>query len=124
MAALTERNFEIEIGNLLRAGVILSAAVVLLGGICYLAQHGRAFPGYHVFRGEPAAYSRLPGIAKAMVQGNCLAVIQFGLLLLIATPIARVAFSLFAFVRLRDGAYVLITAIVLAILIYGLIAGH
>lgn len=124
MAALTERDFEIQIGNLLRAGVILSAAVVLLGGICYLAQHGRAFPGYHVFRGEPAAYSRLSGIATAAIQGDCLAVIQLGLLLLIATPIARVAFSLFAFMRLRYGAYMMVTLIVLVILVYSLTANH
>ena len=124
MAASRERHFEVEIGNLLRAGVMLSAAVVFLGGICYLAQHSRAFPGYYVFRGEPAAYSRVSGIVTAVFQGNCLAVIQFGLILLIATPIARVAFSLFAFARLRDRAYVLITLIVLVILVYSLTSVH
>jgi len=47
-------------------------------------------------------------------------IIQLGLLLLIATPVARVAFSVVAFAAERDWLYVAITLIVLAILIYSL----
>ena len=53
-----------------------------------------------------------------------LAVIQLGLLLLILTPVARVAFSLVGFALERDGTYVTLTFIVLAILIYSLAGPH
>jgi uncharacterized membrane protein len=48
------------------------------------------------------------------------AIIQLGLLLLIATPVARVAFSAVAFAIEHDYMYVVITLIVLAILSYSL----
>ena len=48
------------------------------------------------------------------------AIVQLGLVLLIATPVARVAFTLVAFARQRDRAYVMITTIVLALLLYSL----
>ncbi|MGH7621340.1 MAG: DUF1634 domain-containing protein [Gemmatimonadaceae bacterium] len=49
--------------------------------------------------------------------------VQFGLLLLILTPIVRVAFTLVAFVLQRDGTYIVVTAIVLALLLFGLVFG-
>lgn len=50
-------------------------------------------------------------------------IIQLGLLLLLATPVARVAFSIYAFAHQRDLTYVFITSIVLAILLYSLASG-
>jgi uncharacterized membrane protein len=50
-------------------------------------------------------------------------VIQLGLLLLIATPVARVAMSLVAFILQRDRVYVVVTLIVLAVLIFSLTGG-
>ena len=47
-------------------------------------------------------------------------IIQLGLLLLIATPVARVVFSVIGFVRQRDFVYVVLTLIVLAVLLYSL----
>ncbi len=47
-------------------------------------------------------------------------VIQLGLLLLIATPIARVAFSVVAFAVQRDRVYVGLSAVVLAVLLWSL----
>jgi uncharacterized membrane protein len=51
-------------------------------------------------------------------------IIQLGLLLLIATPIARVALSVVAFAIQRDRLYVVATLIVLAVLMYSLTGGH
>ena len=50
---ITDRQVEQSIGILLRAGVLLAAAVVLFGGVLYLVQHGHLRSDYHVFRGEP-----------------------------------------------------------------------
>jgi len=50
--------------------------------------------------------------------------IQLGLLLLIATPVARVAFSVVAFAMQRDRLYVAVALIVLAVLMYSLMGGR
>jgi uncharacterized membrane protein len=50
--------------------------------------------------------------------------IQLGLLLLIATPVARVAFSVAVFAMQRDRLYVVVALIVLAVLMYSLTGGR
>jgi uncharacterized membrane protein len=117
---VTDRRLEITISVLLRTGVSIAALVVLLGGICFLSRHGKEQPEYHVFHGTPAIYRSIAGVIHAAGPSNCPAVIQLGLLLLILTPVARVAFSLIGFALERDRTYVALTSIVLAILIYSL----
>jgi uncharacterized membrane protein len=120
----TDQHVEELIGTLLRVGVTLSAAVVLFGGTVYLVRHGLAAPQYHVFVGEPTDLRRLSGIVKDALAFRGCGLIQLGLLLLIATPIARVAFSAAAFAIQRDRLYVVVTLIVLAVLICSLTGGH
>jgi uncharacterized membrane protein len=116
----TDQRMEILIGQLLRTGVLLSAAVVLLGGAVYLVRHGRTTADYRVFRGEPADLRRVRGIVREALALRGKGIIQLGLLLLIATPVARVAFSIFGFAKEHDRMYVVITIIVLLVLIYSL----
>ena len=113
---------EIIIGTLLRTGVILAAAVVLFGGVLYLVRHGHEMPHYSTFSGEPESLKSPKDIAHGVMGMSARAIIQLGLLLLIATPVARVAFSAVAFAIERDYMYVVITLIVLAILSYSLFA--
>jgi len=108
------------VGNLLRIGVLVAAAVVLTGGILYLAQHGGGVPDYHVFRGQPAYLRSLPGIFRSALALDARGVVQLGLVLLIATPIARVAFSAVLFGFERDRTYVLVTLLVLSLLLKSL----
>jgi uncharacterized membrane protein len=110
-----------RIGMLLRVGMLASAAVILLGGVLFLARHGQALVDYTVFRGAPDGLNSFAGIILGMIHGNALAIIQFGLLMLIATPVARVAFSVYAFLSERDYLYVVISSIVLVVLISSLI---
>ncbi|HUY31269.1 MAG TPA: DUF1634 domain-containing protein [Pirellulales bacterium] len=120
----TDVRVERVVGNLLRAGVLLAAAVVALGGVMYLAGNATELADYRSFKGEPGDL-RSPG--KIVVNAwhmNSLGVIQFGLLLLIATPVARVIFSVFAFACQRDRTYIVITLIVLVVLLYSLFLGH
>ena len=121
---MTDQRLEIIISGLLRTGVTIAAAVVLLGGACFLWKHGYEQPAYHVFRATPQAYRSISGVIHAAGPSNCQAVIQLGLLLLILTPIARVAFSLAGFGLERDGTYIALTSIVLGILIYSLAGPH
>jgi uncharacterized membrane protein len=122
--AWTDERVEQILGNLLRIGVTIAAAVVTVGGVIYLLRHGLGFPQYHVFRGEPTDLRSLRGILSEVRSFHGRGVIQFGLLLLIATPVARVVFSVIAFALERDYVYVAVTLIVLAVLVFSLAGGH
>jgi len=117
----TDQRIENILGNLLRAGVLLSALVVLIGGIIYLLRHGRSPMDFGVFRGEPADLRGIRGIIRHTLALRGRGIIQLGLLLLIATPVARVAFSIFGFAEERDRMYVVFTLIVFSILLCSLI---
>jgi len=119
--SLDDRGIEVMIGNLLRAGVLTSAAVVLFGAVIYLSHYAMQPADFGVFRGEAAALRTLPAIVTGTVHLHGKSIIQFGLLLLIATPIARVMFSVIGFAIERDYLYVALTLIVLAVLLYSLI---
>lgn len=120
---VTDRSIEKMISVLLRVGVLISGSVVLIGGIYYLLRHGGEMASYRVFHGAAAADRIVPQIVRSAISLRARSIIQFGLLLLIATPILRVAFSLVGFAIERDRVYVLITCIVLAVLLYSLISG-
>lgn len=117
----TDQKIEEIVGNLLRAGVLLSALVVFAGAIVYLIHHGISPADYHIFRGEPADLRSLGGITHEAFRGSGRGIIQFGLLMLIATPVARVAFAAWGFAEERDRMYVVFTLIVLAVLLYSLL---
>jgi len=119
----SDEKVEEIVGNLLRSGVIASAIFVLAGGIIYLIRYGANLPDYSIFRGEPAEFRSVEGILKAAFALRSRGLIQLGLLLLIATPVARVVFSIFAFALQRDRIYIVVTLIVLAVLIYSLAGG-
>lgn len=108
---------ERTIGHLLRWGVVISATIVLLGAICFLHRHSHEPASFHTFQATAAVYRSVRGMAVAAAHFDCRAVIQLGLFFLIATPIARVAFSLVAFGVERDWTYVALTSVVLAILV-------
>ncbi len=116
----TDERVEQVLGNLLRAGVLLAAAVVLVGGIIFVWRNGSEPSGHHVFTGEGAGLRSVAGIVSGAATFQGRYIIQLGLLLLIATPVARVAMSLVAFILQRDRLYVLITTIVLALLVFSL----
>src|SRR5271170_1188145 len=116
-----DRRLASILGNLLRTGVLLSAAVVLAGGCVYLYRHAHEPANYRVFRGEPSEYSTIPGIIHSVINGRGRGLIQLGLLFLIATPIARVAFSVAGFAIERDWMYVGFTVVVLTVLLYSLL---
>jgi uncharacterized membrane protein len=119
-----DEKIEVVVGHLLRTGVLLSAFVVTIGGAIYLSRHGSLPVEFQVFRGEPAELRSMWGIIHTAPALRGRGIIQFGLLLLIATPVARVAFSIFAFTKERDHMYVTFTTIVFLILLYSMFGNH
>lgn len=122
--AWTDEKTENVIGTLLRAGVLLSGAVVLAGGILYLLQFGGVTADYRSFHSEPASLRTIEGVLHLALSMDSRGIMQAGLLLLILTPIARVVFSAFAFFREHDTLYFVVTLIVLAVLMYSLIGSR
>ena len=115
------------IGNLLRAGVLLAAGVLLIGAVMYLAHHGMQRPESYYFQKKfqppPRPLRTVAGVIGQAFHGSARGIMQLGLLLLIATPIARVMFSVYAFAREHDRMYVVMTLIVLSILLFSLFSG-
>jgi uncharacterized membrane protein len=116
----SDKHFEMLLGKLLRTGVALAAAVVLAGGVLYLMQYRGQTPQYEIFLGGPIDIRYASDIFRDALSWHGRGLIQFGILLLIATPVARVAFSLMDFAIKRDWVYVTTTLIVLSVLIYSL----
>jgi uncharacterized membrane protein len=117
----SDQKIEILVGNLLRAGVALSATVVFAGALVYLVRHGGSPANYSNFHGEPLEYRSIRGIFAGVARLRGRAIIQLGLLVLIATPIARVVLSVVGFAGEKDRLYVIVTSIVLVILLYSLL---
>jgi len=118
---MDDRRLEILIGNLLRAGVLLAAAVVFAGGVFYLAQNHAAKVDFHSFTEESASLRTVGGIFRSAAHLRSRGLIQLGLLLLIATPVARVAFAVIGFHLERDRLYTVVSLIVLAVLTISLL---
>lgn len=111
---MTDRDLELIVGKLLRAGVSLAAAVVLAGGVWYLAVSGATVVDYRHFSPRRHRLLSIGTLSPSEVT------IQIGLMLLIATPIARVAFALVAFALERDRLYVFFTLAVLLVLLFSI----
>jgi uncharacterized membrane protein len=109
------------VGNLLRAGVLVAVAVVLIGAVLFLVRHGQAPISYGAFHGVPGDLRHAGGMVREVFSGRGSGIIQLGLILLVATPVARVAMTVVAFALERDRTYVAITLIVLALLLFSLI---
>src|SRR5262245_27901256 len=93
----TDTQFEQFLGNLLRTGVLLAAAVVGIGAAVYLTHHGEEETDYKTFHDQPAELREPIAIARSAAHFSGRGLIQLGVLLLIATPVVRVAMSVFAF---------------------------
>ena len=111
-------------GTLLRVGVFSAAFLVVSGGVLFFIQHPKEIFDFTTFKGEPAKFRQVHLIVKEAFDLRGRDVIQLGLLLLIATPVARVIFSLIGFLIEKDWIYVAITAIVLIILSVSLFSNY
>ncbi len=121
-ARYTDQEIDEAIGRLLQLGVLVAAVVVVVGAVALFIARGHLPADFASFRGEPASLNGVHRIIAAALRGDSAAIVQLGLVLLIATPIARVAVTIVAFWLQRDRLYVFISAIVLLVILFGLIA--
>lgn len=120
---LDDRRMEAIMGRLLQFGVLVASFVVALGGVLYVRSHAHDAINYRTFVSRPVDLHHLGGLIPAAFRGNATAIIEIGVLVLIATPIARVVFAAVAFAAERDRLYLAISLFVLAVLMFGLLHG-
>ena len=120
----SDQRVELTIATLLRVGLAIATVLVVVGAVIFLKNYGGDAPDYHIFHGEPPDLRGIPGILDRASDWRGRGIIQLGALVLLATPVARVAFSIVAFARQHDRLYVTITCIVLAVLLYSMIGGY
>jgi uncharacterized membrane protein len=115
-----DAQMEMIMGRLLQVGVLLAATVVLVGGVMYVIKHAGGISDFRVFRPQPFSVRHPMALVRGIAGGQASAVIQLGILLLIATPICRVIFAVIGFVIERDRLYVVVSVVVLAVLLFGM----
>ena len=115
-----DKGTEFIIGNLLRVGVTFAGSVMLLGAILFLIRHGSELPKVYSFGFDSFNITDPNIVIKQLFEMKSIAIMQLGILILIATPVLRVVVSVVAFLYERDYMYVIFTLIVLAVLIFSL----
>jgi uncharacterized membrane protein len=120
MGRPTDQDLDVSVAAMLRFGVTLSAVVVFIGGLMYLRHPWAAIPSYSQFKIAGPSLCTLSGIFQSATHLDAKSVIQAGLVLLIATPVARVGFCITGFARQKRRLYVLVSTLVLVILTYSL----
>ena len=120
MAKPTDQELDIAIAGMLRFGVTLAALVVLAGGLLSLRHPWTAIPDYSHFHAGDLALRTIPGIFRGALGLEPQSIMQLGLILLIATPVARVVFCVGGFARQRSRLYVVISSAGLLILLFSL----
>ncbi len=124
MKVWNDRDVDQILARLVLGCMLVAGCVVLVGGIVYLVRHGSEIPNYHAFRSEPSDLRSVTGVVSHFFSFRGTGIIQFGLLLLILTPLTWVIFLFIAFIKQRDWLYSIVSIIVAAILVYSLAGGH
>jgi uncharacterized membrane protein len=96
----------------LRGGMVLSMSVLLIGLALFALSPGELDtdlgPG---------------GIADGLLRGDAIAVIDLGIVLLIATPLMRVLTTLVIFIADREPRFVLMSLVVLGVITVAVLTG-
>jgi uncharacterized membrane protein len=117
-------SMELWVSYTLRIGVSIAALVILSGVILYVIQgssgagHLQSLDDLKPGRNNTIDVS-WTSIGNGLQDFESIAIIQLGLLILLLTPVTRVALTLLLFIRTRDRIFALITAVVLTILLLG-----
>lgn len=119
-----EHKIEVSLSKLLTAGTTV-AGLVMLAGIAWLVLRapGDARPKYDHFVPTAQEGKGLGAVIQGVMSLEPHAIMLGGVMLLVLTPVARVLFTLLAFVLKKDWLYVAMTAVVLGVLAYGLLGG-
>lgn len=121
------RRLELWISTVLRIGVIISTTLIVVGTITIFVQHPKFLSSKDELKKLVGPEAAFPHALVVLVSGvrelHGEAIVTLGLLVLMATPLARVVVSVIFFIRKRDRVYALLTAAVLLLLLLSLVLG-
>jgi uncharacterized membrane protein len=123
------RNVELAISLVLRVGVTVSVAVIAAGLVLMFVHHpayghvSGSFSYHRLTSGTTVFPHTFPALGAALGAGEGRGVVVLGVLLLILTPVLRVAVSVLSFAYERDRAMTLVTMFVLAALVGSFVFG-
>ena len=105
----------------LRLGLGLALAILAGGVVAYLLDNPGATSSTVLSSNPILNYLSFPGLASGLAAGSVGAVLTLGLIVLVATPIARVASGLFYFQKGNERAMAGIAFGVLVLLLLGVL---
>ena len=120
----TSKNMERTVSMVLQFGVLISAAMIILGCILFFTSGYHDQTSYHELTAPSYSFPHGLATLKTSVQaGDGLGFIELGVLLLILTPIPRVLISILLFKRQKDRPMTVVTLVVLLVLVGSFILG-
>jgi len=126
-AACHTRQMESLVRRVLQVGLLASMALVLVGMLLFGAVHPSRLTSSESLPAlvDPGAKfpHTLDDVASAASDLSAEGIIAAGLLVLIATPVLRVALSVVGFALQHDWVYVGLTALVLLVLLGSFLVG-
>lgn len=116
-----EKDMQILVGNILRIGVLLAMIVVIAGLALFIYANGSNKAQYGTF--VEGGHAGMAALWSGIKAGNANAIIELGVILLIATPIARILFALIGFWLEKDRLYMIISLIILCVMAVSIFTG-
>lgn len=105
----------------LRLGLAISLAILGSGVVVYVLLNPGVSSSAVLSSNPIANYLSLSGLATGLATGSVSAVLTLGLIVLVATPIVRVASGLYYFQKGRERAMTAIAFAVLVLLLLGIL---
>lgn len=123
MITKPDESFEVLISTVLKIGVALSSFLILFGLVLFLIQHGSG-SSYKSYTSKSFSYPHnLKALSSSLASFKAIGIITLGSLLLILTPMFRVASSIIVFIKTKELPMILVTVVVLVVLIGSFILG-
>jgi uncharacterized membrane protein len=117
------RKVELAISLVLRIGVVVSVLIIATGLALMFAHHSEYVPisGHFSYRQLTARSTPFPhsfsALGRSIGHGDGRGIIVLGVLILILTPVLRVAVGVLSFIYEKDPPMAIVTLYVLAVLI-------
>ena len=117
------RKVELAISLVLRIGVVVSVLVTAAGLGLMFAHHGAYLPirGHFSYRELTSKSTPFPhsfaSLGHSIAQGDGRGIVVLGVLVLILTPVLRVAVGVLSFIYEKDPPMALVTLYVLVVLV-------
>lgn len=119
---MKDEEIQKRLSEVMLIGVLISAAVIALGVVWFLAFHAGTRAGDHLFTGEPKYFENPASMVRRALDfgvfGERRSLIMIGIVLLLINPVVRVAFAALGFAWQKDRLFAAISLFVLAVLLF------